>query len=74
MAVEDSPTGAASAVAAGIPTIGNLRFVAEAEREARAAELREAGVFAVVSTWREVEALVPAADPCVPGAAEGQSA
>jgi len=58
LAVEDSVPGALSAVRAGCPTVGNLRFVAPAERAQRAAQLREAGVLAVVSTWSELTQLV----------------
>jgi beta-phosphoglucomutase-like phosphatase (HAD superfamily) len=59
-AVEDAVPGVRSAVAAGVPTIGNLVFVAAAEREARADALLEAGALAVVSSWAEVEdALAP---------------
>jgi beta-phosphoglucomutase-like phosphatase (HAD superfamily) len=54
LAVEDSVPGALSAVAAGCPTLGNLLFVAPAEREQRAADLRAAGVLAVVSSWQEI--------------------
>jgi HAD superfamily hydrolase (TIGR01509 family) len=55
LAVEDSPTGAESAVRAGIPTLGNLRFVPDGERAERAAQLRAAGVFGVVGSWPELE-------------------
>ena len=58
VAVEDSIPGAQSAVAAGIATIGNLQFVQPAEREQRDKELRDTGVFAVVTSWAEVEQLV----------------
>ena len=58
VAVEDSIPGAQSAVAAGIPTIGNLQFVQPAEREQREKALRDTGVVAVVTSWSEVEALV----------------
>jgi len=58
VAVEDSPTGATSAVAAGIPTIGNLQFVQPAEQDERRRLLTEAGVVAVVSSWDEVVDLV----------------
>jgi HAD superfamily hydrolase (TIGR01509 family) len=58
LAVEDSVTGARSAVAAGLQTVGNLRFVARDERDARAAELEAAGVQALISSWRELEALL----------------
>ena len=56
--------GALSAVRAGCPTVGNLRFVAPAERAERAAQLREAGVLAVVSSWPELtELLLPTGRP-----------
>jgi HAD superfamily hydrolase (TIGR01509 family) len=55
IAVEDSLTGVRSAVAAGIPTIGNLRFVQPSERTDREAELRDGGVIAVVDSWQGVE-------------------
>jgi len=58
VAVEDSPTGATSAVAAGIPTIGNLQFVQPAEQDERRRLLTEAGVVTVVSSWDEVVDLV----------------
>ena len=62
LAVEDSVTGARSAVAAGFATIGNVVFVAPEEREQRAEALRRAGATAIVASWREVEELVaPAA-------------
>ena len=58
LAVEDSVPGALSAVRAGCPTVGNLRFVQPAERAGREAQLREAGVLAVVSSWAELTELV----------------
>jgi HAD superfamily hydrolase (TIGR01509 family) len=58
LAVEDSVPGALSAVRAGCPTIGNLRFVPAAERAERELQLREAGVVAVVSSWTELTDLV----------------
>jgi beta-phosphoglucomutase-like phosphatase (HAD superfamily) len=58
LAVEDSVPGALSAVRAGCPTVGNLRFVAPAERAERADQLREAGVVAVVSSWTELTGLL----------------
>ena len=58
VAIEDSITGARSAIAAGFPTIGNVQFVAPEERDERVAELEAAGVAAVVSTWRGVEAVL----------------
>ncbi|MCU1692421.1 MAG: hypothetical protein JWM64_1512 [Frankiales bacterium] len=58
LAVEDSVVGATSAVAAGIPTVGNLQFVQLPEREEREALLRDAGVDAVVTSWSELEQLL----------------
>jgi HAD superfamily hydrolase (TIGR01509 family) len=61
LAVEDSIPGVLSAVAAGCPTVGNLLFVAPAERAERAEALRRAGAIAVVGSWRELaDALLPA--------------
>lgn len=54
VAVEDSGTGATSAVAARIPTIGNLQFVQPAERDERRRLLTEVGVVTVVETWAEI--------------------
>jgi beta-phosphoglucomutase-like phosphatase (HAD superfamily) len=60
VAIEDSVRGAQAAVAAGCPTIGNLAFVEAEDRRAHEAELRAAGVSAVVETWAEaVDLLVP---------------
>jgi beta-phosphoglucomutase-like phosphatase (HAD superfamily) len=62
LAVEDSVAGVRSAVAAGCPAVGNVTFVPAAERSERAAELREAGVLAIVPSWsRLAELLAPAA-------------
>jgi beta-phosphoglucomutase-like phosphatase (HAD superfamily) len=58
LAVEDSVPGALSAVRAGCPTIGNVRFVPVDERAERAAALRAAGVLTVVSSWTELTRLV----------------
>ncbi|MGY1771302.1 HAD family hydrolase [Blastococcus sp. SYSU D00813] len=58
VAVEDSVNGALSAVAAGYPTVGILQFVPAADRDDRAAALREAGVAAVVGSWAELEELL----------------
>jgi beta-phosphoglucomutase-like phosphatase (HAD superfamily) len=63
LAVEDSVTGAESAVAAGIPTIGNVCFVATDERGARIAGLEAAGVAAVVSSWSGLESVLTAGVP-----------
>jgi beta-phosphoglucomutase-like phosphatase (HAD superfamily) len=58
VAVEDSLAGATSAVAAGIPTLGNLQFVAPEERDERRAGLEQAGVTAVVGSWSEAARLL----------------
>ena len=54
VAVEDSLTGATSAVAAGIPTIGNLQFVHPDERDERRRVLTGAGVVTLVASWAEI--------------------
>jgi hypothetical protein len=51
-------TGARSAIAAGLATVGNVCLVEPEERHARTAELKAAGVFAVVSSWGELERLL----------------
>jgi beta-phosphoglucomutase-like phosphatase (HAD superfamily) len=56
LAVEDSLPGARSAVAAGIPTVGNVVFVAPDERDARRAALLDVGVTAVIESWDELAA------------------
>ena len=56
LAVEDSVPGAEAAVGAGIPTVGNLHFVAAGERAEREEGLRSAGVTAVVRSWAELGA------------------
>jgi beta-phosphoglucomutase-like phosphatase (HAD superfamily) len=61
LAVEDSPTGARSATAAGFATVGNLRFVAPAERDQRTTELIAAGACAIVSSWTQLERLLDGA-------------
>lgn len=63
LAVEDSLPGATSAVRAGIPTVGNLQFVAPAERAEREVQLRAAGVTAVVTSWAEVEEMLGERSP-----------
>jgi HAD superfamily hydrolase (TIGR01509 family) len=63
LAIEDSPTGAQAAVAAGFPTVGNVRFVDPREREQRIAELQAAGVFGIVSSWSLLELHLAAAAP-----------
>jgi HAD superfamily hydrolase (TIGR01509 family) len=57
LAIEDAVSGVQSAVTAGVPVVGNLHFVPESERDARAAALSQAGAVAVCSSWEEVVAL-----------------
>ncbi|WP_329793457.1 HAD family phosphatase [Lentzea sp. DG1S-22] len=52
VAVEDSVTGAGSAVAAGIATVGIVQFVPEDERADRVEALTLAGVPRVVQSWQ----------------------
>jgi beta-phosphoglucomutase-like phosphatase (HAD superfamily) len=66
IAIEDSVPGAASAVAAGCQTIGNLSFVASAEREDRRRDLEQIGVMALTTSWSETENLLMRRVPPVP--------
>ena len=68
LAVEDSVTGVSSARAAGFPTVGNVFFVAPAEREERVAALLEAGAATVVSSWWQLAELLEAPAPSEAGA------
>jgi beta-phosphoglucomutase-like phosphatase (HAD superfamily) len=65
LAVEDSLPGAQSAVAAGIPTVGNLMFVPADDRDSRRAGLTDAGVTTVIESWEQLTALLdrPAGAP-----------
>jgi beta-phosphoglucomutase-like phosphatase (HAD superfamily) len=54
LAIEDAAAGVQSALGAGFPVVGNLIFVAPDERDARAAQLSEAGAGGVVSSWWEL--------------------
>jgi beta-phosphoglucomutase-like phosphatase (HAD superfamily) len=54
LAVEDSVAGAQSAVAAGIPTIGNVMFVPSFERDGRRAALLAAGATTTVDSWEQI--------------------
>jgi len=56
LAVEDSVVGAASALAAGHPTIGNVMFVPAEERRARIGALRDAGVHGIIHSWDDLAA------------------
>jgi beta-phosphoglucomutase-like phosphatase (HAD superfamily) len=62
LAVEDAVAGVLSAVAAGCPTVGNLVFVAPAERPERAAALLGAGALTVVDSWSQLADLLAEAD------------
>jgi HAD superfamily hydrolase (TIGR01509 family) len=55
LAVEDSVPGVRSAVAAGVPTVGNVQFVPAAERPERIQQLRHAGAGDIVESWAELE-------------------
>ncbi|GAB7192284.1 hypothetical protein NUM3379_29930 [Kineococcus sp. NUM-3379] len=70
LAVEDSVAGVTSAVAAGVPVVGNLQFLRPDERAARHEALLGAGAGAVVASWDEVLDLLPRTRPAqpVPGA------
>ncbi|MEG9249246.1 HAD-IA family hydrolase [Arthrobacter sp. Soc17.1.1.1] len=70
LAIEDSVTGATSAVAAGCPTIGNVCFVAPEERQERRRRLEDVGVVAVVESWSELLELL-ALEPAVSAGATG---
>jgi beta-phosphoglucomutase-like phosphatase (HAD superfamily) len=63
LAVEDSLTGARSAVAAGFATLGTVQFVPADEREERTRSLREVGVLAVLPDWQAVEQALSAGTP-----------
>lgn len=54
LAVEDSVTGAESAVAAGITTVGIVEFVPDDEQADRIEEFDRIGVALVVESWDEL--------------------
>lgn len=58
VAIEDSVTGAQSAVAAGIVTIGIVEFVPADERDQRIRDLTAAGVVTVLGSWTELTRLL----------------
>lgn len=58
VAIEDSVTGAQSAVAAGIVTIGIVEFVPVNERAQRIRDLTAAGVVTVVDSWIDLTGLL----------------
>jgi beta-phosphoglucomutase-like phosphatase (HAD superfamily) len=57
VAIEDSATGVASAVAAGIPTIGLVQYVPRSERSQRVDELQQAGAAEVAESWAHIAEL-----------------
>jgi len=63
LAIEDSVTGARSAVAAGVRTVGMLAFVPDDARAARATALEEAGVTALVESWAALEQMLRRPSP-----------
>lgn len=58
VAVEDSVPGVLSAVAAGVPTIGNVMFVPADERAGRCDELVAAGASALTDNWHDIATLL----------------
>ena len=56
VAVEDSVPGVRSAVAAGIPVVGNVVFVPAGDRRTRRRALVEAGAAPVIESWEELAA------------------
>ena len=58
VAVEDSLPGAQSAVAAGIPTAGNVMFVGPEVRADRRAALLDTGAAVVIEQWEELAAML----------------
>jgi beta-phosphoglucomutase-like phosphatase (HAD superfamily) len=63
LAIEDSAPGVTSAVAAGICVVGNVAFVAAAERMRRTEELLDAGAAGVVTSWAQLETTLRAQAP-----------
>jgi beta-phosphoglucomutase-like phosphatase (HAD superfamily) len=59
IAVEDAIPGVASAVGAGLQTIGNAVFVSPQERRAQGEALLAAGACVVIENWSEMDALLP---------------
>jgi beta-phosphoglucomutase-like phosphatase (HAD superfamily) len=59
VALEDAVPGVASAVAAGLQTIGNVVFAPEAERASQAEALLAAGAGVVIEDWSELGELLP---------------
>jgi beta-phosphoglucomutase-like phosphatase (HAD superfamily) len=55
LAVEDAVPGVQSAVAAGIPVLGNVLFVPPEERGERVGDLLAAGAASVIAAWTDLE-------------------
>jgi len=58
LAIEDAVPGVLSAVAAGFPVVGNIMFVPDSERAARAEALLEAGAAEIVTGWWDLDNLL----------------
>jgi HAD superfamily hydrolase (TIGR01509 family) len=58
VAIEDAEAGVLSAVAAGIPTLGNLAYVPAGERAARRDALQGAGAIMVAEDWEDLVAIL----------------
>jgi beta-phosphoglucomutase-like phosphatase (HAD superfamily) len=54
LAIEDSVPGVQSAVAAGIPVLGNVVFVSGSQRTERSRQLRDAGAMDVFDSWEKI--------------------
>lgn len=63
LAVDDSPSGVASATAAGFPAVGMLEFVPRDQRAGRTGELVSAGAVAVFGSWAELADALGAGAP-----------
>jgi beta-phosphoglucomutase-like phosphatase (HAD superfamily) len=63
LAVEDSEPGVIAAVAAGVPTLGNVVFVPASERPQRIEALAAAGAVGVIHSWRQLELLLSGQRP-----------
>jgi beta-phosphoglucomutase-like phosphatase (HAD superfamily) len=54
LAIEDAVPGVQSAVAAGIPVVGNVVFVSEDQRGERSRQLLDAGAMVVFESWEQI--------------------
>jgi beta-phosphoglucomutase-like phosphatase (HAD superfamily) len=71
LAVEDSPSGVESAVAAGIKVVGYVGCHAEHERQAVAAKLLAKGAVKVMYHWSEFPSILADIESGVPTGTEG---